>query len=123
MLIGLGGFVGSVLRHLVSSGAQLLARSLSFPYGTLTVNLIGSFFIGALVYLSENKGFFTDSSRAFLFVGVLGGFTTFSAFSNETFNLFRIGKVALAFLNITGQVMLCLGSVWLGRICAQWAWR
>jgi CrcB protein len=122
-IIGLGGFIGSVLRYLIGGLAQDLSRSISFPYGTLTVNVLGSFFIGLFAYLSDARGVFSDLSRAFVFVGIMGGFTTFSAFSNETFNLLRDGESSLALLNIFGQVTICIGSVWLGRAVAFWIWR
>ncbi len=121
--IGLGGFIGSVLRYLMSGAVQSLSRSISFPWGTFAVNLIGCFSIGFLSHLSETRGLFAESSRAFVFIGLLGGFTTFSAFSNETFNLLRDGETGLALLNIGGQVILCLGLVWLGRAVAYGIWR
>jgi CrcB protein len=85
--------------------------------------VIGCFFIGLFSHLADARGVFTDTSRAFVFVGILGGFTTFSAFSNETFNLLRDGQSSLAFLNITGQIVICLSSVWFGRAIAYWIWR
>ncbi len=122
-IIGIGGFIGSVLRYWASGFAQGLSKTLSFPYGTFAVNIIGCFFIGLFAHLSDSRGLFTDSSKAFVFIGLLGGFTTFSAFSNETFNLLHDGETALAFLNILGSVAFCLGSVWLGRAVAFWVWR
>jgi fluoride exporter len=123
LIIGLGGFIGSVLRYWVSGFAQNLFKTAVFPIGTAIVNLIGCFLIGLLFYLSESRGAFTDQWRAFIFVGILGGFTTFSAFSNESFNLLRGGQSALALLNIISQVVVCLAAVWLGRALAWWLWR
>lgn len=122
-IIGAGGFVGSVLRYLVSGLAQGLSKSISFPFGTFAVNLLGCFLIGLLAHLSESEGVFSDSSRAFVFIGILGGFTTFSAFSNETFNLLRDGETSFALFNILGQVVICLSAVWFGRAVAFWVWR
>jgi fluoride exporter len=122
-IIGIGGFVGSVLRYLVSGYAQAIFRNMLFPIGTAMVNMMGCFVIGLLSHLAETRGLFTDHTRAFLFVGVLGGFTTFSAFSNESFNLFRGGQAVLALLNIFGQVVICLLAVWFGRASAWWLWR
>lgn len=122
-IIGIGGFIGSVSRYLVSGLAQSISKSISFPYGTFVVNMIGCFFIGLLAHLSDARGLFSDSSRAFVFIGILGGFTTFSAFSNETFNLFHDGETSSAMLNIIGQVVIGLGSVWFGRAIAFWVWR
>jgi CrcB protein len=123
LFIGMGGFFGSVARYLLSGAVQSLTRSIAFPYGTFAVNLIGCFLIGLFSQLSETKGFLTDLTRAFLVVGVLGGFTTFSAFGNESFNLLRSGETNLALINILGQVTLCLTGVWLGRILAYSLWR
>jgi CrcB protein len=123
LFIGMGGFFGSVARYLLSGAVQSLTRSIAFPYGTFAVNLIGCFLIGLFSQLSETKGFLTDLTRAFLVVGVLGGFTTFSAFGNESFNLLRSGETNLALINILGQVTLCLTGVWLGRVLAYSLWR
>lgn len=122
-IIGLGGFIGAVSRYLVGGFFQALSQSISFPYGTFMVNIIGCFLIGFLAHLADYRGLFSDSSRAFIFVGVLGGFTTFSAFSNETFNLLRDGELSLALINIVGQVVICIAAVWLGRAVAFWLWR
>ena len=122
-IIGIGGFIGSVLRYLISGFAQGLSKSISFPYGTFLVNLLGCFFIGLCAYLAESRGLFSDASRAFVFIGILGGFTTFSAFASESFNLLHDGETSLALLNITGQLLLCLGAVWFGRASAFWIWR
>ena len=122
-LAGIGGFVGSVLRYSVSGFVQDFSRSIHFPYGTLAVNLIGCFAIGLLSQLAETRGLFTAETRTLVFVGVLGGFTTFSAFSNETINLWREGESALALLNITAHLVLCLGAVWISRALAFQIWR
>jgi CrcB protein len=73
----------------LSGAVQQLSGSATFPYGTFAVNMAGGFIIGFLSALSENQGLFGGSSRAFVFIGLLGGFTTFSAFSNETYNFLR----------------------------------
>jgi len=123
LLVGAGGFLGSVLRHLAGGAAQSLSRSATFPWGTFAVNLTGCLAIGFLAQLAESRGLFGDHGRAFVFVGVLGGFTTFSAFGNETFNLLRQGEAWLAAANAAGQVLLGLGAVWLGRSLAWAIWR
>ena len=122
-LAGIGGFVGSVLRYSVSGFVQDVSRSIHFPYGTLAVNLIGCFAIGLLSQLAETRGLFTAETRTLVFVGVLGGFTTFSAFGNETINLWREGESALALLNITAHLVLCVGAVWISRALAFQIWR
>ena len=80
LLAGLGGFIGSALRYAVGGYVQYRSRSIYFPYGTLAVNLIGCFVIGFLSQLSETRGVFTAEARTLIFIGILGGFTTFSAF-------------------------------------------
>jgi len=122
-LAGIGGFIGSVLRYSVSGFVQDWSRSIDFPYGTLAVNLIGCFAIGFLSQLAETRGFFTAETRTLIFIGVLGGFTTFSAFSNETINLWREGESLLATINVAAHLVLCLGAVWLSRTMAYQIWQ
>jgi fluoride exporter len=122
-LAGIGGFLGSVLRYSVSGLVQGFSRDIHFPYGTLAVNLIGCFAIGFLSQLAETRGLFTAETRTLVFVGVLGGFTTFSAFGNETINLWREGHGSLAALNIAGHLVLCLGAVWISRALAFQIWK
>ncbi|OGW29460.1 MAG: hypothetical protein A2X59_05675 [Nitrospirae bacterium GWC2_42_7] len=123
LLVGLGGFIGSIFRYLLSGYVQQASRSASFPHGTLVVNILGCFIIGLLTYLAESRGLFTDESRAFVFVGVLGGFTTFSTFGNETMNLLRDGESFLASVNIAAHVLLGLLFVWIGLKTAYLIWR
>jgi CrcB protein len=121
-LAGIGGFIGSSLRYAVGGYVQQISRSADFPYGTLAVNLIGCFIIGFLSQLAESRGVFTAESRIFVFVGILGGFTTFSAFGNETMNLWRDGQNTLAMANIAAHVVLGLGAVWISRALAYQIW-
>ncbi len=123
LLVGAGGFIGSVLRYWVSGYAQQLARNSLFPVGTLAVNFLGCLAIGFLSRLVEDYGAFTPEVRMPVFVGVLGGFTTFSTFGNETINLLRDGQNLLAFGNVAGHLALGLGGVWLGRTLAYVIWR
>lgn len=123
LLIGVGGFLGSILRYVFSGVVQALLRSADFPYGTLAINISGCLIIGCLSQLSESRGAFTSETRAFLFIGLLGGFTTFSTFGNETFNLFRDGEELLAVFNIGMHIFLGLAAVWLGRTLAYLIWR
>ncbi|MCI5163917.1 MAG: fluoride efflux transporter CrcB [Candidatus Electrothrix sp. AX5] len=117
-LIGAGGFTGAVLRFLVSSWVQGRAGSLAFPFGTLTVNMIGCLLIGFLSALVEIKAMFSPETRSFILIGLLGAFTTFSTFGNETLNLIRASRIELALLNAGGQVLVGVFLVWLGRILA-----
>jgi CrcB protein len=106
LLIGFGGFVGGVLRYLLSQSVQLKTFT-TFPIGTLSVNIIGCFFIGLIVgYIDkENLG---DGWRFLLVTGLLGGFTTFSAFSMESINLLREGQITFAFSYIALSIILGL---------------
>lgn len=117
--VGAGGFVGAVLRYLVGGTVQWLSKSLVFPYGTLAVNLIGCLVIGVLSELVAQKGVLSSEARAFVLVGVLGSFTTFSTFGNETFNLLREGMVSLAFLSVGIHLVCGLAAVWLGVTIAS----
>jgi CrcB protein len=113
--IALGGALGSVARYACSTAA---ARSLGlgFPWGTLFVNVAGSFMIGVLAALvaADGRPLLGADARAFTIVGVLGGFTTFSSFSLETLELARAGALGAASLNVVVSVVLCLLGVWLG---------
>jgi len=116
--IAAGGALGSVLRFTLSQGVHVLAGR-GFPYGTLTVNILGCLLMGALFTLFVDRWSASMVWRAALLIGVLGGFTTFSSFSIETFNLIEQGELLKATVNVIGSVMLCLTAtgfgVWLGR--------
>jgi len=122
-LVFLGGGIGASLRHLLGGAAQALSRSATFPWGTFAVNVTGCFAIGLLAQLAESRGVPSGQGRTFLFVGVLGGYTTFSAFGNETIGLLRGGEALAAAANAGGQVVLGLLAVVLGRAAAQLLWR
>ena len=123
LLVGLGGALGSAARYLVSGWVQAVTKSADFPYGTLTVNVVGCFVIGLLAELAASRGVFTSEARAFIFIGILGGFTTFSSFGNETFNLAHSGEMASALVNVGANVIIGLLAVWLGHIAASIIWR
>jgi len=112
--IGLGGACGSILRYLVSGWAQQITKIATFPVGTLTVNLTGCLMIGILAGLSENTGLLGPATRAFLLIGLLGGFTTFSTFAYETTAMAKDAQFFSAFLNIALQVTTGLFAAWLG---------
>jgi CrcB protein len=120
LLVAAGGALGSVLRFWLST---IFERRLGegFPWGTLFVNVTGSFLIGLLFALTTRAGepILAPSARAFALVGVLGGFTTFSAFSLQTLNLMRGGQAGLALANIALSLALCLLAVWLGHLLAR----
>ena len=123
LLIGVGGFLGSVARYVLSGVVQALLRSETFPFGTLAVNVLGCFVVGLVSYLADARGAFAADTRAFIVVGVLGGFTTFSAFGNETINLVRAAEPGLALTNVLAHVVVALGAVWAGRATAFSIWR
>lgn len=120
LLVGAGGFLGSIARAWLSNFVQQTSDS-AFPLGTLAVNVIGCLVIGALSQVGETHDIFSAETRAFLFVGVLGGFTTYSSFGNETINLWR-GGGWLAFVNVAAQLLLGLGAVLVGRWLAARLW-
>ncbi len=122
-IIGLGGFLGAVLRYLIGGWVQGFSGSGSFPYGTLSVNLIGCLLIGLLSQLVETEQFFTPETRLFLLIGLLGAFTTFSTFGNETINLFRDGQAFLSLINIGAHIFLGLTAVWVGHRFGFLIWR
>ena len=121
--VGLGGFLGSIGRYLLSGYVQHLMRGTGFPYGTLAVNMIGCFFIGFLAHWVEARGFLGPETRLFVFMGLLGGFTTFSTFGNETMNLWQTGDSAAALANVAAHVGVGLGAAWLGHIIAYGIWK
>ena len=112
--VALGGSCGAVLRFLMSSGIyHWLGRG--FPYGTLAVNVIGSFLLGLLTEaLILNRIALTLEYRAAILVGFIGAFTTFSTFSLETVYLIEQGQLSKAAINITVSVIACLLAVWVG---------
>jgi CrcB protein len=114
LLVGLGGFLGSVGRYQLGAIILHHASSWRFPLSTFVVNVLGCFVIGALAGLGERYSFLTADLRLFLFTGLLGGFTTFSAFSVEGVNLIRRGEFALASAYAIASVVCGFAMVWLG---------
>jgi CrcB protein len=112
LLIAIGGAVGSVCRYLVSS-AVLRALGTLFPAGTFVVNVIGCFVFGAIAGLSQERISLSPEVRALLLAGVLGGFTTFSSYMNESVVLVREGQFVWAGLNLAGQVASGFVAFWL----------
>ena len=117
--IALGSALGGVGRYACSEWAGE-AFGLGFPWGTLIVNVAGSFVIGFFAALTGPAGRLTAPSdaRAFVMVGICGGYTTFSSFSFQTLALMQNGAWGRAGLNVTGSVALCLAAVWLGHLAA-----
>jgi CrcB protein len=115
LLIGLGGALGSMARHWLNGMIGGLA-GVGFPWGTLVVNVSGSFLIGFAAATMNAEGRFpaSEASRQFLMVGLCGGYTTFSAFSLQTLSLLQGGQWLPAAGNVGLSVMLCMAAVWLG---------
>ncbi len=118
LLVGIGGFVGSMARYLVSQ-LNLSVDFWSIPIGTLTVNVTGSYIIGLLTGIAEKSLFMTPDLRLLLMVGLCGGFTTFSSFTNENLMLIHSDMI-LSFFIYTGiSVILGLFAVYLGYITSN----
>lgn len=116
LLIGVGGFIGSIGRHLLASTVQQWLQNSSFPYGTTAVNILGCLAIGSLNGLAETRQLFSTEVRVFLLIGLLGGFTTFSTFGYETLSLIRDSQIGTAFANVGIQVIVGLFAVWVGYV-------
>jgi len=114
LLVGAGGFLGAVARYLL--GGWILHHSMAakFPWGTFAINLLGCLVIGVLSGVAERFDTFGHGARLFLFTGLLGGFTTFSAFGLETIFLMRRGEWFFAALYVGASVVLCLFAVSFG---------
>jgi CrcB protein len=114
ILVGAGGFLGAVARYLL--GGWILHHSMAakFPWGTFAVNLLGCLVIGVLSGVAERFDTFGHGARLFLFTGLLGGFTTFSAFGLETIFLMRRGEWFFAAFYVGASVVLCLFAVSFG---------
>ncbi len=112
LLVGAGGFIGSILRYSVYLLMQKFFTS-PLPVGTLVVNIAGSFLIGIVYVLSEQKGLLTPDVRAFLAVGFCGGFTTFSSFAYENFVLLNSQNFLFSALYTALSLVLGLFSVYL----------
>lgn len=114
LLVGAGGALGAMARYGVGGLVHRSPALAGFPYGTLTVNLLGCLLIGLGAGLADARQAFTPEARLFLFVGVLGGFTTFSSFGYETIALLRDHEVLRAGLNAGISVVAGLALVWVG---------
>jgi CrcB protein len=117
--IAVGSALGGIARFFVSGvTAQLIGET--FPWGTLIVNITGSFIIGFFATLTGPDGrvFVGTTGRQFVMIGICGGYTTFSSFSLQTLNLMNDGEWFYVGGNIVGSVVLCLAAVWAGHILA-----
>ena len=114
LLVALGGAVGSVARFKLSGWVLHETPNWCFPTGTFAVNVIGCLIAGLLAGMAVKQDFFTPEARLFLFTGLLGGFTTFSAFGLETLLLFKRGEPGVAIANVVVSIVVGLLVAWLG---------
>jgi fluoride exporter len=119
LLVGGGGLIGSVARYLMQGATYRLIRDPWIPWGTLAVNVLGCFVIGFLSELAQTRQVFGPQLRLFLFIGVLGGFTTFSTFAYETVAFTQSGQWLPFAANAMLHLFLCLGAVWVGAILSH----
>ena len=115
-LVALGGALGSVARYLIT--AAMAGVSVKFPFGTALINILGSFIIGVMYGLSRS-GSSSEAAALFWMAGVCGGFTTFSAFSLQTLQLFQQNQPGLAFLNVLFSCALCIAATWGGLMLTK----
>ena len=114
LLVGIGGFLGSIARYKLGDLVLHMTAQGRFPYGTFAVNVLGCLVVGLLAGAAERYEVFGPDARLFLFTGLLGGFTTFSAFGLETMHLIRRGDLSTAAMYAGGSVLLGIAAVWLG---------
>lgn len=119
VLVGVGGLVGSICRFAVGNLARSAYAATSFPVGTTVVNLVGCLLVGLAAGWGEARQGLSEAARSLLLVGFLGGFTTFSAFGNETVALMRSSQVGVALMSVAVQVLGGLSCVYLGRLAAS----
>jgi CrcB protein len=118
LLVAAGGLFGSVARYWIAGWVQNFNGS-EFPYGTLAVNVLGSFVLGMVMTLSLQRGLISAEIRILLGTGFCGGFTTMSTFSYETLVLLQYGSATAALGNIALTLAACLGSIWLGSVVGR----
>ncbi|KUO63744.1 hypothetical protein APF79_00620 [bacterium BRH_c32] len=118
LLIAVGAALGGVFRFWISGSVHRFLPA-NFPYGTLTVNVLGSFALGFVIFFLDAKKVITPELKILLTIGFCGGFTTFSAFAFETVNLLKETELLFAFLNIFLNIILTLGAVYLSYIAAR----
>lgn len=118
IMIAAGGATGSLMRFMLSTGVHRVAGR-DFPYGTLSVNVLGSLLMGLLYILLIERASVGVEWRALLLIGFLGAFTTFSTFSIETLNLLENGELIKAGANVILSVLLCIFAAWVGVILGR----
>lgn len=115
LLVGVGGFLGSISRFFVAQTMQKMLQT-TFPYGTLTINIVGSFILGVIYGVGEYFNWLTPNVRLLLAVGFCGGFTTFSTFAYENITLLRDSQYFGFFLYLSVSIIAGLFAAWLGFV-------
>lgn len=119
LLVGLGGFLGSIARYTLGGLVLHMTVQQHFPLGTFTVNVLGCLVVGLMAGATERYELFGPDARLFLFTGLLGGFTTFSAFSLDAVTLWQRGQGAVALAYVAGSVGLSLAALLAGLAAGQ----
>lgn len=119
LIIGVFGALGCLTRYYLSGWVYDLCGR-AFPYGTFAVNIVGAFLIGLIMEFSLRSSLVPTQLRVGLTIGFLGGLTTFSTFSYETFRLLEDGELLIASVNVLSSVLVCLVFTWLGILAARW---
>jgi len=115
LFVGMGGFVGATSRYVISSQVQQLNKGIFFPWGTVSVNLLGCLIFGVLIQLNDMFHTFSPEMKNFVFIGILGAFTTYSTFSNDAMNLILDHRYTASIVYIMGHLFVGLFAVFMGR--------
>jgi fluoride exporter len=119
IIVGIGGIFGAISRFAIEHWVSEFTKASVFPFGTLTVNILGCLIIGMLFALIEDYGSISPRLRLLLITGFLGALTTFSSFGLDTFNLIQKNHLIIAIINILVQVVFGLIAVWLGFVITR----
>jgi CrcB protein len=118
LLVIIGSAIGGGLRYWLSNAVYKFLP-VTFPYGTLVVNIFGSFLLGIIIFVFDDKDLINTHFKLFLTIGFCGGFTTFSTFSLETFNLLRDAEYFMATLNVILSILVCVAGVFLAYLISK----
>ncbi len=118
LVVALGGAFGAASRYVLAGAVHRILPA-TFPYGTFFVNITGCFLFGVIAGIADERSAIGPDARRFLLVGVIGGFTTFSSYTYESFALVRDGQLVSAFANTAGQVVVGFAALWAGYVLAR----
>lgn len=118
LVVALGGAFGAASRYVLAGAVHRILPA-TFPYGTFFVNITGCFLFGVIAGIADERSAIGPDARRFLLVGVIGGFTTFSSYTYESFALVRDGQLVSAFANTAGQVVVGFATLWAGYVLAR----